>query len=126
MNEPDQSGLAVSDAADCARICHEVNHAYCTAISEIFRPDTWDRCDADTKASAINGVQAFFANPHWTPEDMHNNWMQFKQNHGWKYGPRKNDAKKTHPMLITYIYVPPEQRAKDALFIAVCRGYFDL
>jgi hypothetical protein len=45
--------------------------------------------------------------------------MQQKLTDGWTRGPVKDPTKKEHPCLVPYADRPPEERAKDALFLAV-------
>ena len=40
---------------------------------------------------------------------------------GWKYGPVKNPDAKEHPCMVPYAELPPEQRRKDALYLAMVK-----
>jgi hypothetical protein len=41
---------------------------------------------------------------------------------GWKFGLVKDPAAKEHPCMVAYAELPPEQRAKDAIFVGVVRA----
>jgi hypothetical protein len=41
---------------------------------------------------------------------------------GWTYGPVKDAAARTHPLLVPFAQMPAEAQAKDRLFIAVVRA----
>lgn len=103
-----------------ARVCHEVNRAYCQALGDHSQP-AWEEAPAWQRASAIQGVEAIQANPEMTPEMSHQSWMRQKQIDGWQYGPVKDAEKKTHPCYLPYHELPQEQRVKDYLFGAVVR-----
>jgi hypothetical protein len=61
-------------------------------------------------------------NPNTTPEASHESWMAEKVAAGWVYGPTKDPVAKTHPCIVAYSELPPEQRAKDHLFGAIVRS----
>lgn len=103
---------------DIARVCHEVNRAYCTAIGDNSQ-FPWEESPQWQKDSAAAGVMAVFNNPNQKPEDSHAGWFAHKQAEGWVYGPVKDPSTKQHPCMIPYEQLPVEQRIKDYLFIAV-------
>lgn len=109
-----------------AECCHEVNRAYCEALGDgsqlpwRYAPD-WQR------ASARDGVRFVLLGGHGGgdpipgPEASHEYWMVRKLADGWRYGEVKDPEAKTHPCLVPYAELPPEQRAKDSIFLAVAR-----
>ena len=66
--------------------------------------------------STLDGIYYVLDNPECTPEQQHKNWMAFKQQEGWKYGPIKDDTKKEHPCMLPYNQLPEIQQRKDTLF----------
>lgn len=102
-----------------ARLCHEVNRAYCNAIGETPAHKPWEDAPQWQRDSAVNGVRAHLRNPEMTPEQSHDSWMAEKGAAGWTYGPVKNEQVKTHPCMLPYCDLPEEQRVKDHLFRAV-------
>lgn len=102
----------------CARAAHEVNRAYCFAIGDTSQP-SWDDAPDWQKSSARNGVVGALQGN--SPEQSHESWLQEKAYNGWTYGPVKDPDKKEHPCFVPYAELPPEQRAKDALFVSTVR-----
>lgn len=99
---------------DIAKVCHEVNAAYCKgSTGETSLP--WEQA----KESAIKGVQYAIDNPDATPENQHEAWVKDKLENGWVYGEVKDAEKKTHHCLVPYAELPAAQKTKDYLFQAV-------
>ena len=98
-----------------AKVCHEVNKAYCEALGDMSQP-TWEDAPGWQKQSAQNGVRFHIDNPDAGPEVSHENWMKQKKAEGWKYGPVKDVDKKEHPCYVPYAELPVEQKAKDYIF----------
>lgn len=106
----------ILDNVDIARVAHEANRALQGILGEEQNPP-WDECDSDLKASGVDGVVA--AREGKSPEELHDNWCEFKIAQGWTYGDVKDPEAKTHPCLTDYEALPLEQRLKDHLFRAV-------
>lgn len=104
-----------------ARICHEVNRAYCATLGDTSQV-AWADAPQWQKDSAIAGVQAILDNPDTTPEQSHEVWLAQKRADGWTYGPVKDAVKKEHPCFVPYAELPLEQQGKDHLFGAVVRA----
>lgn len=112
------------DANKIAQVCHEANRALQTVDPDPTIPvsPAWDLEKAETRESAVVGVQAILDNPDQTAEQSHENWVKFKQDHGWVLGPVKDNDKKEHPLLVPYSELPAKQQVKDALFGAIVRA----
>lgn len=106
---------------EIARIAHEVNRAYCTAIGDASQV-AWADAPEWQRASAIKGVEFHLANENASPSASHDSWLEEKRQTGWKYGPVKDADKKEHPCFVEYDELPLEQRIKDYLFKAVVDG----
>jgi len=106
---------------DIAKVCHEVNRAYCEAIGDETQL-AWDVAPDWQRQSAIDGVMHAIEHPDDTPESQHEEWMIGKLAAGWVYGEVKDAEAKTHPCLVPYEQLPAEQRVKDHLFLAVVRA----
>jgi hypothetical protein len=106
------------DRNHIARVCHEVNRAYCASLGDLSQP-TWEQAPQWQRDSALIGVDLHLGNPTLGPDASHESWMAHKLEAGWQYGPTKDPEAKTHPCLVPFAQLPPEQQAKDFIFRAV-------
>ena len=106
------------DEKAIAKICHEVNRAYCEAIGDSSQKP-WDEAEAWQRKSAIEGVQFALGSPDAPASAQHESWLAAKAKDGWKFAPVKDTAKKEHPCFVPYDQLPLEQRVKDYLFKGV-------
>jgi len=100
-----------------ARVCHEVNKAYCEALGDNSQP-TWEDAPAWQRESARMGVDLHLMG-NFGPEASHISWMNQKLEDGWTYGPVKDPEAKQHPCIVPFDQLPREQQAKDYIFRAV-------
>jgi hypothetical protein len=98
----------------CAEAAHEMNRLYCCALGDYSQP-RWVVAPEWQKTSVMNGVQGALDGN--TPEESHALWLAEKVATGWKYGPVKDPECREHPCMVPYVELPPEQRAKDQLFL---------
>ena len=110
-------GLAV-DIESIARTCHEANRALCASFGD-HSQIPWEKAEQWQRDSAIAGVKFRLDNPDAGDDCQHNAWMDDKLAHGWKYGLFKDAERKEHPCIVPYDQLPPEQKAKDAIFSAI-------
>lgn len=103
----------------CARAAYEANRAYCLAIGDASQFD-WETAPEWQRSSVRMGVAGVLAGNG--PEQSHESWLAEKAATGWKYGPVKDPEKKEHPCFVPYAELPPEQQAKDHVFIGVVRA----
>lgn len=103
-----------------AKVCHEANRAYCSAMGDDSQVP-WDQAPGWQTDSAIKGVAFLLMEPTAGPEASHICWMAEKQANGWVYGEEKDAEKKTHPCMVPFGDLPAEQRAKDYIFHAIVR-----
>jgi len=104
-----------------ASTAHEVNRVWCEFNGD-DSPPHWDDAPQWQRDSVISGVKHLMANPDATPEHSHENWLRDKEADGWVYGEAKDPKAKTHPCMVPYDKLPPEQRAKDSFFHATVRN----
>lgn len=104
-----------------ARVCHEVNRAYCQSLGDTSQA-SWEDAPDWQKASAVAGVQQILDHPETTPEQSHEGWLAQKRADGWRYGAEKNPETKEHPCFVPYRELPQTQRSKDYVFGAVVRA----
>jgi hypothetical protein len=61
-------------------------------------------------------------------EAEHNHWMVERMLAGWRYGRKRDDAKRRHPLLIPYSQLPDDQQEKDRRVVrgeVTVLGYID-
>jgi hypothetical protein len=100
-----------------AKVCHEVNKAYCEALGDMSQPG-WDDAPDWQRDSAAMGVRLHTEN-NVGPEASHASWMAQKVAEGWVYGAYKDPVAKRHPCIVPFDQLPREQQAKDFIFRAV-------
>ena len=101
-----------------AKVCHEVNRAYCLALGDTSQP-VWEDAPQWQRESAILGVRLHINNPDAGPEASHESWMAQKLADGWTYGTEKRPELKQHPCMVPFAELSKEQQAKDFIFRAV-------
>lgn len=106
---------------EIARVCHEVNRAYCEALGDASQVP-WDQAPQWQRDSAVVGVELHLLNPQLGPSASHESWMAHKLEAGWTYGEVKDAEAKTHPCIVPFGQLPPAQQAKDFIFRAVVHG----
>jgi hypothetical protein len=100
--------------------CYEANRLYCKSIGDNSL-QVWEKAEAWQKMSVLNGVEFHQANPETTASDSHENWVKDKLADGWKWGAKKDVAKKQHPCLQSFNKLSAEQQRKDMIFLAVAK-----
>ena len=100
-----------------ARVCHQVNKAYCESQGDLSQPD-WEDAPEWQRASARMGVELHMTGDHG-PEASHASWMAQKVAEGWVYGAFKDPENKRHHCIVPFAALPREQQAKDYIFRAV-------
>jgi hypothetical protein len=51
--------------------------------------------------------------------NVHETWAEHRMRDGWRFGPRRSDAKKEHPSLVPYDALDADEQAYD---LSVARG----
>lgn len=105
-------------AHSIARVCHEVNAAYCRSLGDYTQTD-WEHAPQWQQDSAIKGVELHLNHPDAGPQASHESWMKQKLEEGWVYGEVKDPEAKTHPCIVPFEELPREQQAKDFIFRGV-------
>lgn len=101
-----------------AMVCHEANRAYCATQGDLSHAP-WDQAPQSLKDSVVSGVLSLMADPSLSPQDLHKLWRGRRISEGWTYGKVKDFEKKTHPNLVTFEELPPQEQVKDYLFHSI-------
>lgn len=104
-----------------AKCCHEANRAYCEAQGDTSQVP-WKQAPDWQKESCVNGVLFHLTNPTAHPSAGHDCWMAEKLAAGWTHGEKKDFEQKTHPCLVPFAELKPENQFKDVLFLTIVRA----
>lgn len=102
-----------------AAVVYAANAAYSRSIGDNSFCSEFSDAPEWQKQTNIKGVEFRLANPDAKPSASHESWLKEKAENGWVYGEVKDPDKKTHPCILPYDQLPPEQRKKDDLFLAI-------
>lgn len=104
------------------RVTHEAMRAYRSGIGQDDLP-TWKRAPKWMKEATRGSVRHVLDNPGQSAQMQHEQWAEQKRAAGWRHGRVKDARKKTHPLLVPYGDLDPDERRKDALVIAVVSAF---
>ena len=119
------------DIEKCVRVAFEVNRAYKISIMRTLNlrlegdmPCTWEYASQHRKDSILNGIKNIVENlavhkKSISNEEIHDNWVWFKNKSGWTWGHIVDYQAKTHPNIASYYSLPYHEQTKAALFKAV-------
>lgn len=102
---------------EIAIVVHEANCGVQYITGDPCPSDHWAALDPQIKAYVIRGVVR--ARQGLTPRQMHDEWFRDRLATGWTRGPVKDGVNKTHPNMVPYESLPPSQRIKEELFLAI-------
>ena len=104
-----------------AYFAFEMNKRWCELNKNMIPPYSWKDAPEEVKKRLINGVEFLLNNPDAVSETSHSNWLRFMIDNGWSYGVTKDEQAKTHPCIVPYDELPPEQKIKDTFFHSIVR-----
>ena len=124
--ETTSDDVVIFDLRELAELLHEVNRAICASFDHWKADDPamadWEDVPQSMVDSILDGIKWIIEHPTSNSgEDSHENWASYKRAQGWVYGPVKDMEKKTHPCLAPYDELPPEQKVKDEVFMAIVK-----
>lgn len=115
-----------------AVICHEANRFLCQSQHD-YSQEAWRTAPKWQRDSALHGVEAHVnelvksgGQVGLKPSASHESWYLEKLADGWTYGELKDVELKTHPCMVDFDELPPEQQAKDFLFGAIVKALFPI
>ena len=74
--------------------------------TEKYNPQPIDTSDIELPEELNSLLEAMAKN-------VHEIWAQERIKQGWKYGEKRDDAKKNHPCLVPYEELPEEEKVYD-------------
>lgn len=108
----------VFDLLDIARVAYEAHRAF-LIVSQGDKPlNSWDGVDSKTRELIVRMVSSILAQPHMTPEQVHETWSDRRIWEGWKKGARNYEAR-TSPNLVPWDDLSEAQQLQNKLFLAV-------
>ncbi|MER5361697.1 RyR domain-containing protein [Streptomyces sp. NPDC002785] len=102
---------------EIVRVAHDAHRAWQSVTGDPASSPRWDEAPGRQRVSAIDGVR--HAQSGATAEQLHDGWCDFEAADGWQYGPMTNEIARTHPCLVPYAELAPDQHRMDDLFQAV-------
>ena len=109
-------------AEEIASVIHDANRRLQIIIGEPRPSPPWDDAPEYQARECIAGVELYLADPELTPEQSHEAWCDRLRAAGWTHGDVKDEAARTHPLLVPWDQVPAEHQRKDLLFAAIVRA----
>ncbi len=106
---------------EIAEITHQANQALRKLLGEPGANPSWEDSSFEQRESVRQGVIGILEGN--TPEQSHAGWLAFKTDNGWTYGEVKDEEARTHPCMVPYEELPPEQKLKDHLFSAIVKTF---
>ena len=108
-------------AEDIASVIHDANRRLQIVQGDPRPSPLWDEAPEYQVRESTALVELALADPERTPEQNHQGWLDRLLADGWRRGP-KDEAAKTHPLLVPFDELPLEAQQKDRLFIAIVRA----
>lgn len=97
-----------------AEMAYELNRAYNDVIANTWFDPPWNGIPPWYRNSIVNGVEGVLAG--LPPRQLHHRWRVYYSRMGWRWGEAKDPVARTHPNMVDWDVLPPEQRFKDILF----------
>lgn len=104
-----------------ARTVHEALRGWAAAHGQHDIPG-WDDAPDWMHASTRESVLHALENGGADGRSQHEQWLAQKHEAGWRHGPVKDAATKTHPLMIPWDQLPDWERRKDSLINALARA----
>ena len=106
---------------EIAIMAYELNRGYNHAIGDPWADPPWPGIPQWYREAVTDGVRAVRAG--MTCRQLHENWCRYYRRLGWVHGPVKDAmaSPPTHPCLVSYEDLKPDQRKKTVIFRDVVR-----
>ncbi len=104
-----------------SRTVHEALRGWAAAHGQHDIPG-WDEAEDWMHVSTRESVRHALEHGGADGRSQHDQWLFQKTRDGWRHGPVKDAAARTHPLMIPYDQLPDWERRKDALINALARA----
>lgn len=110
-----------------AAVASDVNAVY-SGLANTNEPPKppFEECSDEHKNSMFRGVLLHWQNPHVSPQENHDKWLEQKKKDGWTYGPAFDSVRKEHPAMLPFAELPIETQVKNMIFPSVVKALFRL
>lgn len=95
---------------DLARVCHEAHVALRVGLNDSATDVRFDALPQERKDLVTNEVRLIRAGR--SPAEVHGTWVEWMKEHDWEWGEERDPVRKTHPDMVSYEELPPEEKAK--------------
>ncbi len=113
--------LSEAEHGAIARTVHEALRGWALAHGQSDIPH-WDDAPNWMQNLTLESVRHAIENVGADGRSQHEQWRVQKEHDGWRFGPLKDAAAKTHPLMIPYEALPDWERRKDTLINAIVRA----
>lgn len=106
--------------ADLAEIAYTAIRQHAIIFGQ--RATEWDDLDADDQQLHLQLVREYIEHPNWTPEKLHQAWVDTRLLEGWHYAASINLEQRQHPLLVPYNKLSVFDQMKMRLIASVVEG----
>jgi RyR domain len=100
---------------------YEAARLQAEAMGAPIVPEPWTYRELEFRDQFVDVIRMMCGPDRKTsPEELHDDWMKAYAKMGWRYGTERNAEAKTHPDMVHFSDLHPVERAKDAVFVALC------
>lgn len=115
----------MSISPSIAKLAAKVNHEVSNAMKSFYgeaKGKAFDKLSEEEVHELVVACTAVGENPNMSPADVHQLWVDAKLRKGWKQGEVLDQNAMTHPCLVPYEQLSPEDQVKDVIFLAVIKA----
>ena len=105
----------------CAEFVYEAARLQAIAVGAPVVPEPWAERESSFRVQFLNVIDMMTGpDRKSSPEELHDDWVRAYEAMGWKYGPVRDPAAKTHPDMVPFDQLGHLEQIKDAVFVALC------
>lgn len=112
--------LTTDEIVDIAEIGYTTIITFLSQSDGVPRP-CWLDAPIIAKTNAANAVRKIANNLTRSAMQIHEEWRLYMKSKGWRYDKTYDAARKFHPQVLPYTYLPLKSQQQDKLFHSVVR-----